>query len=61
MLPLLLASGGSVLGGTALATVVVALVRGHQRHWQPIVVRTAGSWITASGILYFVWRLAPAP
>ncbi len=59
LLPRLVASGASVLGGAALATVVVALALGRAGLWQRIVVRTAGSWITASAILYFTWLLVP--
>jgi urease accessory protein len=57
---ILIASGASVIGGTALATLVAAAVLGRVHHWQRIAVRTAGSWITASAMLYFAWLLVPA-
>lgn len=57
---ILVASGASVIGGTALTTLVVAAVLGRVQYWQRIAVRTAGSWITASAILYLAWLLVPA-
>jgi hypothetical protein len=52
-----LAGAATVLGGTALALVVAALVLSREKFWQEIAVRVAGSWITASAVLYLSWRL----
>jgi hypothetical protein len=57
--PVLVASGATLLGGAALATVVVSLALGRTGLWQRVAVRTAGSWITASTVLYFTWLLVP--
>ena len=56
----LVASAASLLGGAALATLVAGAVLDRVYHWQRIAVRTAGSWITASAILYFAWLFVPA-
>lgn len=57
--PILVASVATVLGGSALATTVIALVLGREVHWQRVAARTAGSWIAACSILYFTWLLVP--
>jgi hypothetical protein len=57
----LVAGAASVLGATALATFVAALVLERERHWQRVAVRVAGSWIGASAILYFAWLATAAP
>jgi hypothetical protein len=51
----LVAGAAAVLGATALATVAAGLVLGRERLWQRVAVRVAGSWISASAILYFAW------
>jgi hypothetical protein len=53
----LTAGSGTVLGGTITAAVVCALVVGREKFWQKVASRVAGSWITASAILYFTWQM----
>lgn len=57
--PVLIASIATLIGGSALAAMVIALVLGRKLHWQRVAVRTAGSWITACSILYVTWLLVP--
>ncbi|WP_085028709.1 HupE/UreJ family protein [Ensifer aridi] len=53
----LVAGIATVVSGTVVALVVAALVLSRQKFWQDVAVRVAGSWITASGVLYFTWQL----
>jgi hypothetical protein len=55
---LLAASAATVAGGTVAATIIAALALDRTVLWQAVATRIAGSWITASTILYFAWRLA---
>ncbi|BCH31750.1 hypothetical protein MesoLjLc_36800 [Mesorhizobium sp. L-8-10] len=47
----------TVLSGTVVGLVVAAVVLSRDKFWQEVAVRVAGSWLTASGMLYFSWRL----
>lgn len=53
----LLSGAATVLGGAVLITIVAALVLGAEQHWHRIAARVAGSWITASAILYLTWHM----
>ena len=53
----LLAGAATALSGSVLVSMVAALVLSRARFWQEVAVRVAGSWITASGMLYLSWRL----
>ncbi|HWK63297.1 MAG TPA: HupE/UreJ family protein [Rhizobiaceae bacterium] len=53
----LLAGAATVLSVTLLTLILAALVLNRKKFWQEVAVRVAGSWITASGVLYFTWRL----
>lgn len=55
----LAASAATLLGGTAAALVLAGLALGSDHGWPRIAVRVAGSWVTASAILYFAWLAAP--
>lgn len=52
-----LTGAATVLSATVLAMVVAALVLSREKFWQEIAVRVAGSWITASAMLYFTWQI----
>ncbi len=53
----LLTGMATVMSGTIVVLVVSAVVLSREKFWQKVAVRVAGSWITASGLLYFSWRL----
>lgn len=55
--PALLMGTATALSGTVVGLVVAAVVLSREKFWQEVAVRVAGSWITASGMLYFSWRL----
>jgi urease accessory protein len=52
-----LTGAATVLSATLLALFIAALALRPAKFWQEVAVRVAGSWITASGMLYFSWRL----
>lgn len=56
-----LAAAATILGATAIAVIVAALVLEREHGWQRIAMRVAASWITASAILYFAWLATSAP
>lgn len=47
----------TLLGSTALITIVAALALRADKHWQRIAAQVAGSWITASAVLYLAHQL----
>ncbi len=53
----LMTGTATVLSGTIMVLVVSAIVLSREKFWQKVAVRVAGSWITASGMLYFSWLL----
>lgn len=53
-----LSGAATVLSGTLLTLFTAVLVLSRAKFWQKVAVRVAGSWIIASGMLYFSWRLA---
>lgn len=57
----LVAGAATLLGGTALALVVVGLVLDRVHPWQRIAGRVVASWVVACAILYFAWLLVPTP
>jgi hypothetical protein len=48
----------SILGATTAALIVAGFLLGREHGWQGIAQRVAGSWITASAILYFAWLVS---
>lgn len=54
LLTAVLSGMATVLGGTALTTVVAALAIGAERFWHKLVVRMVGSWIAAISIMCLV-------
>jgi hydrogenase/urease accessory protein HupE len=56
-LPLLGAYAGLAAAVLVTATLISAFVLRLQRPWMRIVVRVAGSWIVASGLLLLGWSL----
>lgn len=58
---LLLTAAATLLGSTAIAAILAALALKAEQHWQRIAVQIAGSWITASALLYLAYQfMAPA-
>lgn len=53
----LLAGSATAMGGTALALIIAAASLSRVRFWQAVALRVAGSWLTASGMLYMSWQL----
>ena len=53
----LLNDAATLLGGTAMVTIIAALGLRAERHWQRIGTQVAGSWVTASAILYLAYQL----
>lgn len=47
----------TLVGSTALVTIVAALALRMEKHWQRIATQVAGSWITAWAMLYFAYQL----
>ncbi|WP_267213640.1 HupE/UreJ family protein [Chelatococcus asaccharovorans] len=47
----------TLLTGTALVTIIAALGLRAEQHWQRIATQVAGSWITASAVLYLAFQL----
>jgi hydrogenase/urease accessory protein HupE len=52
----LLSGMATVLASTALITIVAALALQTEKHWQRIAAQIAGSWITASAVLYLTFQ-----
>lgn len=48
----------TIVGSTALATIIAALALRVEKHWQHVAAQVAGSWITAWAMLYFAYQLA---
>ena len=53
-----LGSAATILGGLIVAVIVSGLIVNGRQHWRRIAIRVAGSWITASAVLYFAWLFA---
>jgi len=51
----LLGSAATLAGGLTIAVIITGLLVNRHEHWQRIAMRVAGSWITASAVLYFAW------
>lgn len=51
----LLNGTATLLGSTALVTIIAALGLRADKHWQRIATQVAGSWVTASSILYLAY------
>ncbi|MBX3536914.1 MAG: HupE/UreJ family protein [Chelatococcus sp.] len=47
----------TLLGAVALITILAALALRIERYWQRIAAQVAGSWITASAMLYLAYQL----
>lgn len=58
--PALLNGAATLLGGTAMVTIIAALGLKAERHWQRIATQVAGSWITASAMLYLAYQFVVA-
>jgi hydrogenase/urease accessory protein HupE len=54
-----LALAGAVLATFTLVTLLAAVVTSLRAHWARIVVRVAGSWIAAIGLLMLGWLARP--
>lgn len=52
-----LSGAATLLGGTALFTITAALGLRAEKHWQRVAIQVAGSWATASAMLYLAYQL----
>jgi len=55
----LVGGAATVLASAALVTITAALALRAEKHWQRVAAQIAGSWITASAVLYLAFRFAP--
>lgn len=53
----LMSGAAMLLGGTGLATITAALALRSEQNWQRIAAQVAGSWITASSVLFLTYQL----
>lgn len=53
----LLSGVATVVASIALVTIVAGLALRTEKHWQRIAAQIAGSWITASAVLYLTFQL----